>query len=79
MNEEEQFNQAFGDHTGIHEDCRDDIDNIKDNNDDVSKFELISSDAGRFTDLAWELLGRYIANNNRLTEIGMPRRMSPHR
>jgi len=71
MDEEEQFTQAFGEHTGISEDCRDTINLIR--NDDIdlnilhdNKFELDRGDADNFTDQAWALLGRYIANNTHL-------------
>ena len=64
--EDKQFYQAFGEHTGISEDCRDSIHRIKNNNqlndNDEPMFRL-DSDTEHFTVLSWTLLGRYIANN----------------
>ena len=69
MDGDEQHEQAFGEHTGIS--CRTEINLIKNNerinDDDV--FIVHREDADRFTYLAWELLGRYIANNTHLKYI----------
>jgi len=69
MEEEEQYNQAFGEHTDIPEDCREYINDIKNNNPDVNDIVIRSSDADEFTNLAWKLLGRYIANNTHLKKL----------
>ena len=68
MDEEEQFNQAFGEHTGISTRCRDEINFLK-NNERINDDDILivdREDADIFTDLAWELLGLYIANNTHL-------------
>ena len=69
MDEDEQFNQAFGEHTGLDADTRQCINEIK--NDDIYtiNFSLGSDDMECFTDQAWRLLGRYIANNTHLKKI----------
>jgi len=64
-----QHSNAFGVHTGISSECRDDIDRIKDNREYTTSFELSTQDAEQFSQLAWELLGRYIANNTHLEQI----------
>ena len=69
MEEDEQFNQAFGKHTGITEYCREEIKRIKNNDPDVDEIVIRSSDADDFTNLAWRLLGRYVANNTHLTKL----------
>ena len=72
-----QFNLAFGEHTGISEQCREDIRRIKNNynplDDEDASFQLNTSCADLFTDLAWKLLGRYIANNMNLKELDLAR------
>jgi len=68
---EEEHQQAFGEHTGIDGEVRGCINLIKDNDPDFTRFILDPSDADRFTDLAWTLLGRYIANNTHLKEINL--------
>ena len=68
MNEEErQFNQVFGEHTGISTWCRKNIEKIKDNNESATDLNLHDD----LTDLAWKLLGRYIVNNTHLREVWM--------
>jgi len=69
MSEDEQFQQAFGEHTGISERCREQIDQIKDNTKGLTCCNLAFRDVVQFTDPAWELLGRYIANNSNLSEL----------
>jgi len=74
MDEDEEFNQAFGEHTGISEDCRDIINLIRNDDLDINilhdnKFGLDGYDVGRFNKQAWTLLGRYIANNTHLNNI----------
>jgi len=72
MDEEERlFNQAFGEHTGISEDCREDIRFIKNNVEGARMLRLCISDARRFTDLAWQLLGQYISNDTELNELDL--------
>jgi len=75
MDEDEQFNQAFGEHTGIPEECREIIDLIRYNNIDLDMYDnvftLDPDDAENFSNLAWELFGRYIANNTHLKRFGL--------
>ena len=71
--EEEQFDQAFGEHTGISEDIRENINNIKNNDGTPDKFVLYPADAILFTNQAWKLLGRYIANNTHLEKVDLDR------
>ena len=72
--QEEQFNQAFGEHTGISEEGREDIENIKNNDVNVDVLSMWSSDTERFTNQAWRLLGRYIANNTHLKRFDLDER-----
>jgi len=70
--EDDQFYHAFGEHTGISKDCRDLINRIKNNAKDEygdSDLEIDTFNAENFTDMAWRLLGRYIANNIHLSEL----------
>ena len=72
MDEEEQFNQAFGEHTGISADCRDIVNRIKNNDNELNYFSIPdSSDAELFTNQAWKLFGRYIANNTHLQKLSL--------
>jgi len=68
--DEFQHRLAFGEHTGISDQFFDDIHQVK-NNQSLTTNQLVLDwlDAGRFTDLAWRLLGRYIANNTHLHDI----------
>ena len=66
MDEDEQYEQAFGEHTSIPERGLCQIRLIKNNSEDFNMFRLESYDASLFTNLAWNLLGRYIANNTHL-------------
>ena len=63
MDEDEQFNQAFGEHTDISSY----IEKIKNNDVDTEKLGITES----ITDLAWRLLGRYIANNTHIKSIDL--------
>jgi len=69
MSGEEQFNQAFGMHTGIG--CRHAIRLIKDNEFYKTYFDLYSESVVHFTNLSWKLLGRYIANNTHLKNLNL--------
>jgi len=70
MSEDEQFNQAFGEHTGISTEFIDYITGLK--NGVASHLFLYSYDAAELSDLAWRLLGRYIANDSgELEELHM--------
>ena len=51
--------------------CREYINRIRINTDKVEVFQLDSSDAQKFSNQAWELLGRYIANNTHLIKIDL--------
>lgn len=68
MEEDEQFNQAFGEHSGLGGEIRAQIYQIKDN-----AYECTSCYFTRYGEhmsvLAWKLLGRYIANNAHLTKL----------
>ena len=68
---DEQFYQAFGEHTGIDKHIRDEINDIKNNDPGSNEFILDRSDVDHFTDLSWRLLGRYIANNTHLEELDL--------
>jgi len=66
---DEQHNQAFGENTGILK--FNTINLIKNNDPNTTAFTLGSDDAGEFSNLAWKLLGRYIANNNHLSRLDL--------
>ena len=55
MEEDQQHEQAFGEHTGIDEEVRGYINNIKDNNSDTNELALRSDDTDEFTNLALRL------------------------
>ena len=75
LDEEEEFNQVFGDLlTLLSEECKDGLNRIRRNSDNRDsffscRFCLEDEDAQQFTNAAWELLGRYIANNSLLKKI----------
>jgi len=69
--QDEQFEQAFGEHTGISEESIEDINKIKNNDVNVDVLSMWSSDTNLFTNQAWRLLGRYIANNTHLTRFDL--------
>jgi len=71
MDEDEQYRQAFGEqNTSISARCRDLIGLIKENYDyRIKGIHVERDDADAFTDQAWELLGRYIANNTNMVGI----------
>ena len=46
---------------------------IKNNDANVEEFQLRIYDTSRFTDQAWRLLGRYIANNTHLEKVDLHR------
>jgi len=71
MSEYEQFNQAFVEHSFISEDCREDINRIKNNDPDVNNLVIRSSDGREVADQAWRLLGRYITNNTHLKDLSL--------
>jgi len=72
MDEEEQFNQAFGEHTGMSADCRDIVNRIKNNDNELKYFSILDSeDAEHFTNQAWKLFGRYIKNNTHLQKLSL--------
>ena len=75
INEDEQFNQAFGQHTGISNLCIDIIRQIKNNQPTNYSFDnkllMKPFDAERFTNQAWTLLGRYIGNNTHLVKFDL--------
>ena len=76
MDDDEQFEQAFGDNSGLQLYCKVVIEYIKNNNGSVIEFDAERSttlfsppSTDQFTDLAWRLLGRYISNNTHLKRI----------
>ena len=75
MDGDEQHEQAFGVHSDMSDRCRQLINLIRSNSGYYLKahhdneFVLDPDDAVEFTDLAWELLGRYIAKNAHLEEV----------
>jgi len=64
---------AFGEHTGISKGIRERIDNVRQLRQvSLNRFALYSSSqTERFTDQAWRLLGRYIANNTHLEDMSL--------
>ena len=75
--EDERHRAAFGrDHTGVSDRGRRDINLIKNNDADLTEFSLGSGDAGKFTDMAWELLGGYIAHNDHLRYLNLSYRLT---
>jgi len=78
---EDEFYQAFGDHTGISNDFREAIDLIKDNSNQIDEVDIgiydsfpivgLGQDTSHFNNLAWMLFGRYIANNTHLKNIDL--------
>ena len=72
-NDEEQFQIAFAAHTSISPRCRSGMLMIKNNVPDMINFTLgfNESDSFSFSDLAWELLGRYISNNDYLKSLDL--------
>ena len=64
---EEQYELAFGEHTGISSSFTRHIHEIKHNNPNVNLFVLSGDNTPRLSELAWELLGHYIANNAHLS------------
>ena len=71
MDEEEQHRKAFGRYSGISEECRILIDDIKNNDNEDDELTLHPEDARHFTNLAWTLLGKYIANNAYLSVLSL--------
>jgi len=74
MNEVEQHQAAFGEHTGLSTGCRFIINGIKRNYIGVDRLilkELIETPSLELSDLAWKLLGRYIANNTCLKTFSL--------
>ena len=70
--DDEQFNQSFGEHTGISKVLRNYINDARQLSSPRAKsFSLYHYDTRRFTNQAWRLLGRYIANNNRLEKVDL--------
>jgi len=72
---DKEFNQAFGRHTGLSKGMRKVLDIIK-NNGIISelgenKFVLYPAEAILFTNQAWQLLGKYIANHTHLDDVDL--------
>ena len=72
MDEDEQFQLAFGEQTNIPPFMRDKINDIKSNNPDCIELNLqYQCLSYLFSDLALQLIGRYIANNTILEYVGL--------
>mmetsp|Transcript_19249 Transcript_19249/g.35981 ORF Transcript_19249/g.35981 Transcript_19249/m.35981 type:complete len:526 (+) Transcript_19249:523-2100(+) len=67
---DEEHHEAFGEQTNISRRIRYDINLIKNNDPNFKWFNMDDNDVEYFSDLAWELLGRYIAENNHLEDLG---------
>jgi len=65
-----QYQQAFR-HDVLSEECLNDTRLIRSNNADTEEFLLNTYDADGFTNQAWRLLGRYIANNTHLSTVDL--------
>ena len=68
--EDVQFCRTFfgiGEHSSsmknVTKACREHINRIRNNPDNVEVFQLMQNNTRHFSNQAWELLGRYIANN----------------
>eukprot|EP00579_Thalassiosira_antarctica_P027438 CAMPEP_0202005590 /NCGR_PEP_ID=MMETSP0905-20130828/10580_1 /ASSEMBLY_ACC=CAM_ASM_000554 /TAXON_ID=420261 /ORGANISM="Thalassiosira antarctica, Strain CCMP982" /LENGTH=148 /DNA_ID=CAMNT_0048563177 /DNA_START=148 /DNA_END=591 /DNA_ORIENTATION=- len=75
-NRDEEHREAFEEVIGISQSCKDEINMIKNNDSDLEEFSLENvyaapGDVDYFSDLAWELLGRYIADNDHLVNIDL--------
>mmetsp|Transcript_3160 Transcript_3160/g.5764 ORF Transcript_3160/g.5764 Transcript_3160/m.5764 type:complete len:510 (+) Transcript_3160:97-1626(+) len=75
-NRDEEHREAFEEVIGISQSCKDEINMIKNNDSDLEEFSLENvyaapGDVDYFSDLAWELLGRYIADNHHLYRIDL--------
>ena len=68
QDEDEQHRQAFGEHTGLGEHTRRMIDQVKNNACSITIWDL-GYGLGHMSNLAWRLLGRYIARNTVLQHI----------
>jgi Ran GTPase-activating protein (RanGAP) involved in mRNA processing and transport len=78
--EDVEFCKAFfgiGEHSSsmkyVTKGCREHINRIRNNSDNVEVFQLMQNNARQFTDTAWNLLGRYITSNNHLKQITLSR------
>jgi len=68
---EEQHELAFGEHTGISPWITTNINQIRNNDPGVVKFFMSGDNTPRLSELVWELLGRYIANNTHLSVMNL--------
>ena len=68
-NEDEQFRRVFHGECDIRNRCLDIINNIKNNCNYPGNYLTIDSNNDHLTNLAWKLLGGYIANNTYLSEV----------
>ena len=71
---EAQHEQAFGEFVYMCDELREVINEIKSNYQHLKTFHLTANDVGTLSDLAWSLLGQYIANNTHLEEIRLTKR-----
>jgi len=67
--EDEQFRRVFHGECDIRNRCLDIINNIKNNYNYPGNYLTIDSNNDHLTNLAWKLLGGYIANNTHLNEV----------
>ena len=66
---EAQHEQAFGEFVYMSENLRENINWVKNNNPNYKHFRMVADDVASLSELAWQLLGRYIANNTHLEVI----------
>ena len=68
--EEHQYQLAFG-HMYISQQCRNDVNAIRNNDANTTELNLDYMDADNLSHLAWELLGQYISNNTHVKEVDL--------
>jgi len=71
---EAQHEQAFGEFLYMPDDLRAKINHIRNNNQNFKFFQMTADDVTSLSELAWRLLGQYIANNTHLQEIKLTKR-----
>lgn len=68
---ENDYHDAFGRLTRVSRPCRERIDRIKNNDPDFVELTIQAGVANYFSELAWGLLGRYVAGNDYLESISI--------
>jgi len=71
--DEDEYQQAFGEHTSISDSCRRLIRAINNNDEKLQHLGLGSEYTLQFNNHAWKLLGKYIANNTHIKSIKLCR------